>query len=79
MKVLIPLAGLIDKAAETARLDKQIGKLKKDLEKSEKKLANPNFLYKAPEAVVTKERTRVEEIRTAVSNLKEQHARTVRL
>ena len=75
MKILIPLAGLIDKDAETVRLDKEIGKLKKELEKSEKKLQNPNFIDKAPEAVVAKERSRVEEMRTALGNLNEQKSR----
>ncbi|MGB0722275.1 MAG: valine--tRNA ligase [Gammaproteobacteria bacterium] len=75
MKVLIPLAGLIDKDAELARLDKEIGKIEKDLEKSEKKLENPNFVDRAPEAVVAKERGRVEEMRSALANLRDQRAR----
>ena len=75
MKVLIPLAGLIDKAAETTRLDKEIGKLEKDLAKSEKKLENPNFIDKAPPPVVAKERIRVEDMRAALRSLEEQRAR----
>ena len=75
MKILIPLAGLIDKDAETARLDKEIGKLEKEREKSEKKLKNPNFIDKAPEAVVAKERVRLEEMRTALNSLNEQKSR----
>ena len=75
MKILIPLAGLIDKDAEMTRLDKEIGKLEKEREKSEKKLKNPNFIDKAPEVVVAKERVRLEEMRTALSNLNEQKSR----
>jgi hypothetical protein len=52
MKILIPMAGLIDKDAELKRLDKEIGKLRGDIERIEKKLANPSFVDKAPAAVV---------------------------
>ena len=72
MKLLIPLAGLIDKDAETARLNKEISKLQSNLEKSSAKLTNPKFVDKAPEAVVEKERARVAEMETAVKQLQEQ-------
>jgi valyl-tRNA synthetase len=69
MKVLIPLAGLIDKDAELARLDKEMNKLAQDLERIEKKLQNPSFVDKAPEAVVGKERDRLAASRKALDNL----------
>jgi len=69
MKVLIPLAGLIDKDAELARLDKEMGRLRQDVERTEKKLSNPNFVDKAPEAVVQKERNRLEQAKTALADL----------
>ncbi|MCW8853573.1 MAG: valine--tRNA ligase [Gammaproteobacteria bacterium] len=72
MKLLIPLAGLIDKDAELARLQKEIGKLESNLEKSNAKLNNPNFVDKAPEAVIGKERKRVAEMESAVKQLQEQ-------
>ena len=72
MKILIPLAGLIDKDAELARLNKEIGKLESNLEKTNAKLGNPGFVDKAPEAVVTKEKERAAEMASAVQNLKEQ-------
>jgi len=72
MKLLIPLAGLIDKDAETARLNKEIGKLQSNLDKSSTKLTNPKFVDKAPEAVVEKERARVAEMETALKQLQEQ-------
>ena len=59
MKILIPLAGLIDKDAELARLNKEIGKMDANLAKSNAKLSNPGFADKAPEAVVNKERDRL--------------------
>jgi len=72
MKLLIPLAGLIDKDAEMARLNKEIGKLQSNLDKSSAKLTNPKFVDKAPAAVVEKERARVTEMETALKQLQEQ-------
>jgi len=46
MKILIPMAGLIDKKAELARLDKEIDRIKKDLPRIEGKLNNPSFVDK---------------------------------
>lgn len=59
MKLLIPLAGLIDLDAEKARLAKEITRLEGELAKSEKKLAN--FGDKTPAQVVEQERQRVAE------------------
>ena len=56
MSLLVPMAGLIDKNAELARLDKQIAKLESDLAKTEVRVNNPNF-GKAPEAVQQQTRT----------------------
>jgi valyl-tRNA synthetase len=75
MQVLIPLAGLIDKAAETARLGKEIERLRKELDRGEAKLANPSFVDRAPPEVVAKERDRVAEQRAAVDKLEGQLAR----
>ncbi len=72
MKLLIPLAGLIDKEAEVTRLEKEIGKLEKDIERVAKKLENPNFVDKAPAAVVQKERDRLEKNQGALEQLRRQ-------
>lgn len=72
MKLLIPMAGLIDKDAELARLDKEIQRLQKDLPRLEGKLSNPAFIDKAPEDVVNKERAKLEELRTSLLNLQAQ-------
>ncbi|MBI6550326.1 valine--tRNA ligase [Xenorhabdus lircayensis] len=58
-EVLIPMAGLVDKEAELARLDKEIEKLDKEISSIEVKLANEGFVSRAPEAVVAKERERL--------------------
>jgi len=75
MKLLIPMAGLIDKEAELARLTKEIGKLEKDFERVSGKLANPNYVAKAPAPVVEKEKAKQAEIQSSLEKLKEQLTR----
>ena len=72
MKILIPLAGLIDKDAELARLEKEIGKLQANVDKITAKLVNKNFVDKAPAAVVEKERERLAEMTKSIEQFKEQ-------
>ena len=72
MKILIPLAGLIDTEAEAARLAKEIEKHTKDLQRSQQKLANPNFVERAPAEIVAKEQTRTKSLSAALEKLKEQ-------
>ena len=74
MEVLVPMAGLIDKSAELARLQKEIDKATKDLERIEGKLSNESFVAKAPAAVVDKERAKCDDLRLTVSKLEEQKA-----
>ena len=72
MKVLIPLAGIINKDAETARLSKEIEKIQKGLQGLQGRLNNPNFTDKAPEKVVNQVRKQAEEQQAAVAQLEEQ-------
>jgi valyl-tRNA synthetase len=68
-EVRVPLAGVIDLAAETARIDKELAKVAADLTLMEKKLSNPSFVERAPAEVVAKDRARVEELREARQKL----------
>ncbi len=61
MKILIPLAGLIDKEVETARLNKEIEKVEKNLQGLNGRLSNPSFTEKAPANVVDQVRNQHEE------------------
>jgi valyl-tRNA synthetase len=72
MEILVPMAGIIDKDAEIARLTKESTKLEMDINKTETKLSNEAFVAKAPEAVVAAERARVAEHKIAVEKLREQ-------
>ncbi len=60
VEVFVILAGLIDFEEEAKRLQKEMDKLDKDIIKANKKLANEDFLAKAPEDVVAKEKERLE-------------------
>jgi valyl-tRNA synthetase len=75
MKLLVPMAGLIDKAAEIARLQKLIEGKRKVINGSEHRLANPQFVSNAPAAVVEKERATLAEHQRAVNELQAQLAR----
>jgi valyl-tRNA synthetase len=61
-EVLVPLAGVVDMAAETARVAKEIAKVEADLGGIEKRLGNPSFVEKAPPEVVDEARARAEEL-----------------
>ncbi|ABC28761.1 valyl-tRNA synthetase [Hahella chejuensis KCTC 2396] len=75
MQVLVPMAGLIDKEAELARLGKEIDKLLKEQQRLQGKLGNESFVSKAPEAVVAKEKEKLAEVETALTQLREQVSR----
>jgi valyl-tRNA synthetase len=72
LSVLIPMAGLIDKDAELARLDKAIDKLEKDAARTRGKLSNDNFVGKAPAAVIEKEKAKLSEAESALNKMLEQ-------
>jgi valyl-tRNA synthetase len=69
--LLLPIAGVIDVAAERARLGKEIGRLNGEIGRVDKKLANAGFLAKAPPEVVETERERRAEAAAARSRLDE--------
>jgi len=72
MEVLVPMAGLIDKDAEQARLAKEIEKLEKEVKRVEGKLNNEKFVSKAPADVVEKEKAKAAEYNSALAKLQEQ-------
>jgi valyl-tRNA synthetase len=55
----LPLEGLIDKEAETARLKKELEKIEAETAKVEQKLANPNFTQKVPANVLAEHKQRL--------------------
>jgi valyl-tRNA synthetase len=77
MKLLIPLAGLIDVSAEKARLEKEIKRIEGELAKSSGKLAN--FGERTPAAVVEQERQRAADFTTTLATLREQAGKLERM
>ncbi|AIA69418.1 valine--tRNA ligase [Pectobacterium atrosepticum] len=73
-ELLIPMAGLIDKAAELDRLAKEVAKLEAEIGRIESKLSNEGFVARAPEAVVAKEREKMDGYAVAKTKLLEQQA-----
>jgi valyl-tRNA synthetase len=73
MKVLIPLAGLIDLDAEKARLSREIKRIEGEIEKSAAKLGK--FGPSTPAAVVDQEKQRSVEFAALLSGLREQSKR----
>ncbi|OLU23118.1 valine--tRNA ligase [Pseudomonas sp. PA15(2017)] len=79
MQVLVPMAGLIDKQAELARLDKEIQRLEGEAKRVGGKLANEGFVAKAPAEVLEKERAKLAEAEQALTNLLEQRGKIASL
>ncbi|MNV67515.1 Valine--tRNA ligase [compost metagenome] len=73
-ELLIPMAGLIDKETELARLAKEVAKVELEIGKIESKLSNEGFVARAPEAVIAKERERLVAFADAKAKLIEQQA-----
>jgi valyl-tRNA synthetase len=72
LKVLIPLAGLVDVQSELSRITKQLARERADLERSRAKMGNRRFVENAPEAVVAQERERLAAHEASVESFREQ-------
>ncbi len=75
LRVLIPLAGLIDLDAEKKRLDREIARVEGEIRKCQGKLASETFVANAPAAVVEQERARHAEWTTQLDGLRSQRAK----
>ena len=73
--VLVPMAGLIDAAAECERLQKLLNRAESDLAKVRTRLENASFVSQAPAAVVAGEQARAVELERMATGLKDQLAR----
>ncbi len=69
--VALPLKGVIDFAAEKARLEKEMARAKSDIARIDAKLANADFVRRAPEDVVEGEREKREEAEARRSKINE--------
>ncbi len=62
VEIFLPIEGLIDIEKESERIRREIGKITKELERAERKLASAGFLSQAPEGVVKKEKGKHEQL-----------------
>ncbi len=79
LEMHIPLAEVIDKKQELARLDKELQKLDKELQKCRQKLDNPNYINKAPAPVVAQEQERLKATENTITKLRAHYERIVAL
>lgn len=70
-EIYVPLADLIDKEKEIAKLEKDIQKTQKELDRVLGKLSNEKFLSKAPKEVIDKENGIKEELENKIAKFKE--------
>ncbi|MEJ2044472.1 MAG: valine--tRNA ligase [Reinekea sp.] len=74
LKVLVPMAGLIDVDAEKARIGKEVERTQKELARIEGKLGNEQFVSNAPEEVVAKEKEKAAALKGKLNDLNAQVA-----
>ncbi len=75
VELFVPLKGLVDINAEIEKLTKEVSKIEKEMKKSLAKLANENFLSRAPKDIVQKERDKLERFETKLAKIKEHEKR----
>ncbi len=68
--IFLPMEGLIDTAAEVARLSAELKKLEGEVKRAEGKLSNEKFTSKAPEALVAQERAKLEDYKEKYETVK---------
>ena len=74
LEIMIPMAGLIDKDAELARIAKALDKLEKDFARTQGKLSNEKFVSNAPDAVIEKEKAKLADFTMQMGKLHEQRS-----
>ncbi|GIW85574.1 MAG: valine--tRNA ligase [Gemmataceae bacterium] len=67
----VPLAGLIDLAAEVRRLEKQLAEKRKACETVQSKLANDRFVQNAPPEIVQQQRELLHDLTRQIATLEE--------
>ena len=74
LRIMVPLAGLINLEAERTRLQKAIDRKRTELNRLQTKLANEKFIANAPPEVVEKERAKAADAETRLQALEAQSA-----
>ena len=74
LEIMIPMAGLIDKDAELARITRALDKLEKDYARTQGKLTNEKFVSNAPDVVIEKEKAKLADFTMQMGKLHEQRS-----
>ncbi len=69
MVVALPLDSMVDSKAEEERIEKEIARLRAEIERSEKLLANEGFVAKAPAKLIDTEKEKLEKNRALLAEL----------
>ena len=75
LEVMVPMAGVVDVDKELARLDKELERMMADQARTSAKLQNKNFVDRAPEAVVAKEKQKLEELEAGIASIAAQKSK----
>ena len=70
-RMFMPMAELVDLEKERTRMEKELANAKKQLDGQNAKLANENFVSRAPEKVVNAEREKKAKLKALIENLEE--------
>ena len=68
-RMFMPMAELVDIAKERERIEKELANARRQLDAQNGKLANQNFVSRAPEAVVNTERDKKAKLEALIANL----------
>ena len=79
LEILVPMAGVIDREAELARLRKEIERLSKDAQRAAAKLENTAFIERAPAAIVAGVQAQLEKDQAALDKLHRQQESIAKL
>ncbi len=79
LELFVPLEGVLDFKEESRRLQKEISKLEPEMSRSQKKLANKQFLTRAPADVVAKEKEKFERLGGKLNKLQKQLERLMKI
>ncbi|HEX9170065.1 MAG TPA: valine--tRNA ligase, partial [Roseiarcus sp.] len=77
--VALPLAGVVDLAAERVRLDKEIAREQFEIAKVEAKLGNRDFVSRAPEDIIAEHEDRLETFQARLVKLNAARERVERI
>ena len=77
--IFLPLAGMIDFAKETARLEKELTRLKAEVKRATGKLNNEKFIGRAPAEIVEEERRKLIDYQNQLQAVSERLERLIKM